>query len=105
MFYQKIIILLLFCTYSTFACATSDTGFDEICRIYAEANNSGMTKEQLSNYIFDNVNERVNVKDAIQAHDAVFNLAPAERYSIFKQSAELSLKREWGCQAIKKLMK
>lgn len=64
-----------------------------------------MTKKQLSNYIYHNVSERVNIKDAIQAHEAVFNLTPAERYSIFKQSAELSLKRTRDCKAMKELMK
>ena len=80
-------------------------GFDEICTIYTEAINSSMAQEQLSDYIFDNVERRITDKDALQSHEAVFNLSPEERYSIFKQSAELSLKRKWDCDAVKELMR
>ena len=54
--------------------AFSETGFDEICKIYTEAKNSSLTKSQLSDYVFDNVKNRVNSKDALDAHSAVFSL-------------------------------
>lgn len=95
------IIFIWTCSIVAFA---SDQGFDEICRIYTEAQNSSMQKEQLSSYIFDNVKKRVNNKDALDAHDVVFLADPKERYSLFKQSAELSLKRSWDCPAVKALM-
>jgi hypothetical protein len=105
MFNPKFIFILLFCIYSINAYPENEAGFDEICKIYTEALNSSMTKEQLSEYIFDNVKTRVNSIDALEAHAVVFNLDPAKRYSIFKQSAELSLKHNWGCEPIKILMK
>ena len=83
----------------------NNSGFDLICQIYTEARNSSMTKEQLNNYIFDNVENRVKSKDAIEAHTAVFNLEPKKRYPIFKESAEYSLKKKWECDAVKFLMK
>jgi len=108
MFFRKLIQAILICAYSLCAHAAESTnnvsGFDTICQIYTEAVNSSMTKEQLSHYIFNNVESRVKSTDALEAHTAVFNLEPARRYSIFKQSAEYSLKKKWDCEAVKKLM-
>jgi hypothetical protein len=101
---QKLTIFAFLLILSIPACSSEQSGFNEICNIYTEAKNSSMGKEQLSEYIFDNVKARVNVKDAIQAHSAIFNLAPQDRYPIFKQSAEHSLKKEWDCLAMKELM-
>jgi hypothetical protein len=95
------LIVLLF---SLHAVAAEDTGFNEICRIYTEAQNSSMLGQQLSTYIFDNVEQRVISKDARDAHDAIFQLDPTKRYEIFKQSAELALRHLWNCPAAKNLM-
>lgn len=105
---KKLIFIVFLSVFSLYALAdkspVSSTGFDIICQIYTEAKNSSMTKEQLSDYIFSNVDKRVKSKDALEAHSAVFNLEPAKRYPIFKASAEYSLKQKWGCPAIKVLM-
>lgn len=95
-------IFLLFLSFN--AVATEETGFDEICRIYTEAQNSSMTGELLSTYIFDNVDQRVTLKDARVAHEIIFQLDPPKRYAIFKESAELSLQHPWDCPAVKSLM-
>lgn len=87
------------------AYASDETSFDEICKIYTEAKNSSLTKEKLSTYIFENIKNRVNTKDALEAHDAVFNLGADKRFKIFKESAEYSLKHKWDCVAVKELMK
>lgn len=105
MFSRKFLLILFFWAYSICAYTADDAGFDEICRIYTEAKNSSMPKQQLSDYVFDNVKKRVSLKDALQAHGAVFSLAPAECYAIFKQSAELSLEQSWDCDAVKILMR
>ena len=102
---KSLTILICISLYSNIAFANEKLGFDEICRIYTEAVNSSMKKEQLSDYIFNNVKNRVNVQDALDVHDAIFQLAPAERYGIFKQSAEMSLKRNWDCPAVEALLK
>jgi hypothetical protein len=101
---QKLTLFLLLTVITVNGYAAQAGGFDEVCRIYTEAQNSSMQGEQLSTYIFDNVQARVTLTDAIQAHSAIFNIDPAERYSIFKQSAELSLKSKWDCPAMKTLM-
>jgi len=67
--------------------------------------NSSMTKLQLSDYVNNNINERVSDKDAVTTHSIIFQVSPDERYKIFKESAEYSLKRKWECAAIKELMK
>ena len=105
MLIRQLLILIIFSTFAITAFALNDSGFDEICTIYTEAKNSSMPKEQLNQYIFDNVATRVNNIDALDAHGSVFHLPPTERYSIFKQAAEMSLKRNWDCAAVKALMK
>ncbi len=80
-------------------------GFNEICNIYTEAQNSSMSREQISDYIQNNIQARVQSVDALDAHGAVFQLEPANRYSIFKKSAEISLKHSWYCDAVKNFMK
>lgn len=87
------------------AISVAETSFDEICKIYTEAKNSSMTKKDLNNYIFENVKNRVNSKDALEAHSAVFNLGIDKRFKIFKESAEYSLKRKWECAAVEEFMK
>jgi hypothetical protein len=99
-FHSLIVLLVL----SFNVAANEVTGFDEICRIYTEAQNSSMTGEALSTYIFDNVEQRVTLKDARDAHEIVFQVEPAKRYYIFKQTAELILKHPWDCPAAKNLM-
>ena len=99
-----LLLFLVFCSITAYA-VDNKSDFDLICQIYTEAKNSSMTKEHLSNYIFDNVENRVKSSDALEAHTAVFNLEPTKRYPIFKESAEYSLKQKWDCDAIKDLMK
>jgi hypothetical protein len=82
-----------------------EPGFDVVCRIYTEAQNSSMTKQQLSDYVNNNIAERVSDKDAFTTHSIIFQVSPDERYKIFKESAEHSLKRKWNCAAMKTLMK
>jgi len=85
--------------------AIEDAGFDEICKIYTEAKNSNMPKRQLSDYIFDNIKNRVSSKDALDAHAAVFNLGVDKRFAIFKEIVESSLNHKWECAAVKELMR
>ncbi len=105
MIIHKFVLTVLFSVLLISAISASETGFDEVCKIYTEAKNSSMKKEDLNSYIFDNVKSRVTSKDALEAHSAVFNLGIDKRFSVFKQSAEYSLKRKWECAAVKELMK
>lgn len=89
----------------SFAEQSEQSGFNEVCQIYTEAMNSNMPTEEMSKYIFDNISNRVNSKDALIAHDVVFQTAPEKRYGLFKEAAEHSLKSKWDCAAMNKLMK
>ena len=101
----KVILFLILASHISIVHSSQNSGFDEICNIYTEAQNSNMPKEQLSEYIFDNVKKRVNLPEALEAHGSVFHLTPSKRYSIFKKAAEITLKQTWDCPAIKALMK
>jgi len=81
-----------------------DTGFDEICTIYTEVKNSNMTKEVASKYILDNIKSRVKSAAALQTHEAIMSALGNVRYDIFKESAELTLKKSWSCPSMKSLM-
>ncbi len=96
------ITLLLFSTSYLYA---KDVGFDEICRIYTEAKNSSLKKQQLSDYINTNISARISNKDALTTHSIIPQASPAERYQLFKKSAEHSLKRKWDCDAMKIIIK
>ncbi len=107
MVYLKFIFIFLLSSYSVYACSVEATGFDEICHIYTEAQNSSLTmsKEKLSDYIFTNIKNRVSLKDALSVYSAGLGLDPEKRYPIFKESAEYSLKHSWDCPAMKALLK
>lgn len=79
-------------------------GFDEICLIYTEAKAQHKTRETMSQYIFDNVAARVTSRDALEAHSVIFNLSAADRYKVFKEAAEESLKRKWECNVMQEMM-
>lgn len=89
---------------TNYACA-NESDFDEICKIYTEVLNSNMPSDQASNYVFDNISKRIHSKDALDAHDVIFQVAPASRYPIFKESVEHTYKKKWECDAMKVLMK
>ena len=80
MIIRKFTLTILFSILFITTGSASETGFDEICKIYTEANNSSMKKEDLNSYIFDNVKNRATSKDALEAHSAVFNLALDKRF-------------------------
>jgi len=105
MIIRKITLAIIFSIISISAFSANETGFDEICNIYTEAKNSSLSKSQLSDYIFENIKNRITSKDALEAHEAVFNLSVDKRFSVFKQSAEYSLKQKWECTAVEELMR
>jgi len=102
---KKSIIVIICVLFTTGIIQAKEQGFNEICRIYTEAKNNSMTKEQLGDYINNNVATRVSDKDAITTHSIIPQVSPSDRYQIFKESAEISLKRKWDCTSMKALMK
>ena len=64
MIIRKLALSIIISIISITAFSAEETGFDEICKIYIEAKNSSMTKEELSIYIFENIKNRVKSKHA-----------------------------------------
>lgn len=102
--YKVFLTILLLSTYSLTCYSENEAGFDEICRIYTEAHNSNMSINVLSSYIFNNIKKRVSSNDALEAHDVVMNTDSITRYTLFKGSAEYTLKRPWDCLPMKAVM-
>ena len=96
-------VILLF-SHAIYAEDNNEAGFTEICKIYTTALSGNMNIDQLSGYIFSNVEHHVKSKDALDAHEAVMQLDASQRYKIFKQAAQLSLNHSWNCPAMKKVM-
>ena len=94
------LILFLLLSISQISIAASN-GFDEICAIYTETKNSNMSVKIASKYIRDNVKKRVELIDALKTHDAVMSALGSLRYTLFKDSAEHTLKNKWECPAMK----
>ncbi len=105
--YLKIPTFFLLSLYVVLACSEQNNGFDEICTIYVEAKNSSLarSRDELSEYVFTNIKNRVNYQEAVSVHDAIFGLSPSERYPLFRQAAESKLRRTWDCPAMKVLLK
>jgi hypothetical protein len=101
----SLVTLFLFLILSTNIAVAEEAGFDELCKIFIEVDNSNMTNEQRNVYVFSNVKSRINVQDTLDIFDSVFLLDPKERYPAIKKGAEMSLKHPWDCPAMKKLFK
>lgn len=78
--------------------------FDVACQIFTEAKNTTFNREQRSAYVEDNLKDRVSDKYVLDTYYLVFHLEPAERYKVFKASAEEHLKSSWDCAAAKSLL-
>lgn len=85
----------------------ADNGFDKICLIYTDIFNNPANSNKPVIDRLDLVGELIiaHVKDvdAITAFTAVANANPDQKYDLFKQSAEYSLKRDWDCEIIKNI--
>lgn len=86
---------------------TSNTnGFDTACKLLSEGVKRNLSPEELGQYISDGLISMPNQEakiEVIEAYHALFNADPALRYQLFKESAEMTLGREWSCPAMEKL--
>lgn len=67
-----------------------------------------LTPKDLGEAIANMINEMEHQKaseDVKQVYHALFNVSPNERYALFKESAEITLKRDWECKTMKKMYK
>ena len=88
------------------SCSREIGGFDELCKIFTEIENANpaMSADEEITYYTENFKKRIHSIDPIEVMSAVIQADPAVRYSLIKQSAEYSLKRQWDCVSMKSLM-
>lgn len=81
-----------------------ENGFDTACDIFAEASQKNLSPEELGKYIEDELKAMPDQKykeEVIGLYDAIFQVEPSQRRQVFRESVELTLKREWHCEALK----
>ena len=105
MFIRSVVFFMVILLVS---CATEKpvNGFDSACLIFKEATTKNLNPEELGIYIAEELEKlggQFASKEVNEVFHALFNVAPEERYGLFKQSAEYTLKRDWDCDAIKSL--
>ncbi len=91
------------------SCITTHTqmvsnGFDAACNIFEEAGTKNLSPIELGAFIDSRLNDMSDLpgKEEVKSvYHALFNVDPAERYLLFKESAEISLKHDWDCAAMK----
>ena len=110
MFFKNIILLtvifLFSCSMNTNIKAKN--GFDAACLIFQKASTMKLSPQKLGSYIAHELNKiesQEASEDVKQIYHALFNVSPAERYALFKESAEMTLKRSWDCDVMKKMYK
>ncbi len=99
-------IFLISCSINTNIKAKN--GFDSACLIYQKASTMKLSPQELGDYIADNLNKLEHQKaleDVKNVYHALFNVSPKDRYALFKESAEITLKRSWDCNIMKKMYK
>jgi len=105
MLFRTSVFIIFFCSLVNTSFATEQQpGFDEICNIYTEIKNSNMTQEQKEDYIFDNIEKRVQQQGAKDAYSASVIVDPNKRYDLLKESAEMVVKHKWDCPAMQEFM-
>ncbi len=100
--------ILFFMVIFLISCSIEKTtnGFDSACLIFQEASKKNLSPEDLGSYIageLDKMEKQPSSEDVKEVYHALFNVDPANRYELFKESAEAALKRNWNCQIMKKL--
>ncbi len=101
-----IIVVLILASCRNEQYKSVDNGFDAACLIFQEAGTKNLDPVALGIYIAKKLDEMPEIKaanDVRATYHALFNADPAIRYDLFKQSAEISLKRNWDCSAVKQI--
>jgi len=100
------VVFLISC--STNTNIKTKNGFDTACAIFQKASLMKLSPQELGNYIADALDKMPPQRaseDVKQVYHALFNVSPKERYTLFKESAEITLKRSWDCHIMKKMYK
>jgi hypothetical protein len=104
---MKITIISIFfiSLISLVSCSSANTnGFDQVCHIFRDASKLNKPQDETLVYISSNIDKSVPPGDALNAFHALVSVNPADRYALFKQMAESSLKHPWNCSEMKSIM-
>jgi len=83
-------------------------GFDSACLIFQKASTMKLKPQELGVHIEGELNKLKHQKaleDVKKVYHALFNVSPNERYTLFKESADITLKRSWDCNIMKEMYK
>lgn len=72
--------------------------FSEVCRIFGEAEETGLSREHRSDYILKNVANRVSNPSALAVFEGMFLVEQDNRYMVFKTAAEEQIGASWECK-------
>jgi hypothetical protein len=84
---------------------TLGADFTALCSLFEEALSLNADPEVTSQYMQDNLEYRVESDEIIDFYDALFLVAPDERYEVLKQAAESSMDDSWDCPAFNTYVK
>jgi len=101
---KKIFLVTIFCFGVVNFSHANENDFDKLCHIYKTILAKNMNAHEGSQYLADEVHKIIHDKVVLQTQDAVFNLAPGERYHAVKQIAEHYLQTTWNCEPMKILL-
>lgn len=83
---------------------SSVNDFDVMCQIFTEANNSSLTWQEKSQYVTENIQQRVTSQNVKDVFTGIRTLPPEVRYDLVKESAQLELKQDWDCPTMQALL-
>lgn len=75
--------------------------YSSFCELVSEAMAQGSDAKSRHEYIVKYFDEKVGSNDLKDAYDAVYQIAPDKRYSVFKISIEEDIEGKWECSSLK----
>ena len=78
--------------------------FDLACNIFTEALALNTSEKQQANYVREQLKLRAQAQDALATFNTLPMVAPGERYTLFKESAEHYTQTPWNCEMGKQLL-
>jgi hypothetical protein len=85
---------------------TVSNGFDAACNIFEEAGTKNLSPIELGAFIgsrLEDMSDLPGKEEVKSVYHSLFNVDPSKRYMLFKESAEISLKHDWDCAAMKEI--
>jgi len=103
------LLLLSFALMILSSCSNKMNDFDLMCDFFdtLAMENKNMTSSQKATFINELAAKKLSSDSpALESLKAVVGFEPAEgRYSLYKDAAEVTIKKDWECASIKKQLK